>query len=320
MQLAKNILNIELEHFNNYLSDSLQNDDPLLQVIMGHLLKSRGKQMRPMFALLCARLGGEINDSSYRAALVVELLHTASLIHDDIIDESMERRGLASVNALWKSKTAVFAGDILSLNALLITLANSDYNILKIYATAIGQIVDGEILQLRKSRKLNLNENIYYNIIKGKTASFFSAACAAGASSTFKDSAPVERLHLFGEKIGIAFQIKDDLFEYSNENIGKPGNNDIIDKKITLPLIYTLNNCNASLKRKLKHIINNKNKSADKINFIVENVIKCGGIKYAEEKMTNYRDAALKILYEFDDSNVRSALEDLVRYTTDRKY
>jgi octaprenyl-diphosphate synthase len=199
-------------------------------------------------------------------------------------------------------------------------LKNTDHEILGIYTNAIGQIVEGEILQLRKSRRINLDENIYYEIIKAKTAAFFSAACAAGASSTFNDNDQIEKMHLFGEKIGIAFQIKDDLFEYSHDNIGKPTNNDILDKKLTLPLIYTLNNCDSSLKRKLKSIIKSKNKSSENINFIVEKVIETGGIQYAEDKMSNFRDDALKILYQFPDSNTRSALEDLVRYTTDRKY
>lgn len=319
MLLAREVLKEELKYFEDYFADALKTPLPLLQGMFSYILKNKGKQIRPMFALLSSKLGGSVNERSYRAALVVELLHTASLIHDDVVDESMVRRGDFSVNALWRSKPAVLGGDILSLNALLVTLSGNDHRILEIYAGAIGQIIEGEILQLRKSFRLNLDEKIYFDIIKAKTAAFFAAACAAGASSTFADEVMVQRMYSFGEKVGIAFQIKDDLLDYSLSDIGKPRGHDIEDKKITLPLIYTLNHCTSSLKRKIVRIIKN-GKDDDGIKFVVEQVVKAGGIAYAKEKMFSYRDEAIAILNDFPITESRKALEELVRYTTDRTY
>jgi octaprenyl-diphosphate synthase len=320
MQLATKVISTELDFFESYFEESLKSQVVLLDRIMSYIVKHKGKQIRPIFTLLCARLGGTINDQSYRAAFVIEMLHTASLIHDDIVDESMERRGAFSVNALWKNKTSVFVGDIFSLKALLLTLAHEDYSILEIYSKAIGQIIEGEILQLRKSFQLNLDEGIYFEIITAKTAAFFAAACAAGASSTCEDLNLIQNLHAFGEKAGIAFQLKDDLFDYSNANVGKPTGNDIKDKKMTLPLIYTLNTCSPKLKRKLIRLIKDKNKNVTSIQYIVNEVHKAGGIQYAQNRMFAYRDEALKLLYEFPDSDIREALEDMVRYITDRTY
>jgi octaprenyl-diphosphate synthase len=319
MLLAREVLQEELKHFEDFFSESLKSPLPLLQGMMSYILKNKGKQIRPMFSLLSAKLGGEVNEKSYRAALVVELLHTASLVHDDVVDESMVRRGDFSVNALWRSKPAVLGGDILSLKALLVVLSHGDYEILEIYSAAIGQIIEGEILQLRKSFKLNLDEAVYFEIITAKTAAFFAAACAAGASSIFSEEEQVQQMHAFGEKVGIAFQIKDDLLDYSLTDIGKPRGHDIEDKKITLPLIYTLNNCTPHLKRKIIRIIK-KDKGEKAIAYIVDEVKKAGGIKYAEDKMFYYRDEALKLLYNFPESDSRKALEELVRYTTDRTY
>jgi octaprenyl-diphosphate synthase len=319
MLLAREVLKEELKYFEDYFADALKTPLPLLQGMFSYILKNKGKQIRPMFALLSSKLGGTVNERSYRAALVVELLHTASLIHDDVVDESMVRRGDFSVNALWRSKPAVLGGDILSLNALLVTLTGNDHRILEIYAGAIGQIIEGEILQLRKSFRLNLDESIYFDIIKAKTAAFFAAACAAGASSTFTDESLIQRMYSFGEKVGIAFQIKDDLLDYSLSDIGKPRGHDIEDKKITLPLIYTLNHCAPGLKRKIVRIIK-RGKDDDAIKFVVEQVVKAGGIKYAQEKMFNYRDEAIAILNAFPETDSRKALEELVRYTTDRTY
>jgi len=319
MLLAREVLKSELIYFEDFFADSLKSHIPLLQGMMGYILKNKGKQIRPLFALLSSKLGGTVNEKSYVAALVVELLHTASLIHDDVVDESMVRRGDFSVNALWRSKPAVLGGDILSLNALLVTLTSNDHKILEIYTGAIGQIIEGEILQLRKSLRLNLDEKVYFEIITAKTAAFFAAACAAGASSTFDDEVLIQKMYSFGEKVGIAFQIKDDLLDYSLSDIGKPRGHDIQDKKITLPLIYTLNHCSPGLKRKIVKIIK-RGKDDDSIGYIVEEVIKAGGIQYAQEKMFKYRDEALELLYEFPDSQSRKALEELVRYTTDRTY
>ncbi len=319
MLLAREVLKSELTYFEDFFADALKTPLPILQGMFSYILKNKGKQIRPMFALLSSKLGGAVTEQSYRAALVVELLHTASLIHDDVVDESMVRRGDFSINALWRSKPAVLGGDILSLNALLVTLTNNDHKILEIYAGAIGQIIEGEILQLRKSFKLNLDENIYFEIIRAKTAAFFAAACAAGASSTFKDQEYVDRMYSFGEKVGIAFQIKDDLLDYSLSDIGKPRGHDIEDKKITLPLIYTLNHCSPKLKRKIVRIIKS-GKDEDAIKFVVDEVMKAGGIEYAQLTMNKYRDEAIAVLNSFPPSDTRKALEELVRYTTDRTY
>ncbi|HEX3008654.1 MAG TPA: polyprenyl synthetase family protein, partial [Bacteroidales bacterium] len=284
--------------------ESLKSPNPLLQGMFNYVHKNKGKQIRPMFSLLSARLGGTVNEKSYRAALVVELLHTASLVHDDVVDDSMVRRGDFSVNALWRSKPAVLGGDILSLNALLVTLVHNDHRILQIYTGAIGQIIEGEILQLQKSLKLNQDEGVYFEIIKAKTAAFFAAACAAGASSTFGDEDQVQRIYNFGEKVGIAFQIKDDLLDYSLSDIGKPRGHDIEDKKITLPLIYTLNRCSWLLKKKIIRKIR-KGKDENAVKFVVEEVIKAGGIQYARDKMFQYRDDAISILNSFPESPAR---------------
>jgi octaprenyl-diphosphate synthase len=273
-----------------------------------------------MFVLLSAKLGGEINDSTYRAASLVELVHTATLVHDDVVDDSMERRGFFSVNALWKNKIAVLVGDYLLSKGLLLSLTNKDHQVLEILTEAFKLMSEGELLQFEKSRKLNFKEAVYYEIIKGKTASLLASACAAGASTTFENPEQVKKLKLFGEKVGMAFQIKDDLFDYGTQDVGKPTGNDIKEKKLTLPLIYTLNHCPAEMKRKLIYIVKNENTEKDKIKYVLDSVQQSGGIRYATEKMYAFRDEALQILYEFPDSDIRQALEELVRYTTDRKY
>jgi octaprenyl-diphosphate synthase len=283
-------------------------------------VRRKGKQLRPMFVLLSAKLGGDINDSSYRAASLVELLHTATLVHDDVVDEANERRGFFSINALWKNKIAVLVGDYLLSKGLLLSLDNKDHRVLQLLSTAVRLMSEGELLQLEKSRKLNLDESIYYEIIGGKTASLLASSCAAGASTTFENDDAIEKMRLFGEKVGMAFQIKDDLFDYSSEAIGKPTGNDIKEKKLTLPLIYTLNNCDAALRKKIIYIIKNQNTQKDKVDFVLEAVENFGGITYATNKMFAFRDEALEILHSFPASEVREALEELVRYTTDRKY
>ncbi|MDQ2753822.1 MAG: polyprenyl synthetase family protein, partial [Bacteroidota bacterium] len=284
------------------------------------IVKRKGKQLRPMFVLLSARLGGEINTASYRAASLVELLHTATLVHDDVVDEAFERRGFFSINALWKNKVAVLVGDYLLSKGLLLSLDNSDYKILQLMSRAVKMMSEGELLQMEKARNLNIDESIYYNIINGKTASLLASACAAGAATTFTNDDDIEQMRLFGEKTGMAFQIKDDLFDYGNQNVGKPTGNDIKEKKLTLPLIYTLNHVNASLRRQLINIVKNDNKNKLKVQFVIDTVQQTGGIAYAQQKMLSFRDEALAILYRFQQSEVRDALEDLVRYTTDRTY
>jgi octaprenyl-diphosphate synthase len=273
-----------------------------------------------MFVFLCAKLNGEINESTYRAAALVELLHTATLVHDDVVDESLERRGFFSINAIWKNKIAVLVGDYLLSKGLLLSTSNDDFVHLHILSDAVKKMSEGELLQIEKSRKLNLEEDIYFEIIRNKTASLLSSACGVGAYSTCKDQSVTDKMKLFGEKAGIAFQIKDDLFDYGKEDIGKPTGNDIKEKKLTLPLIYTLNKIDPKKRRELIYIIKNENKNPEKVKLVIDTVVECGGIKYAAEKMNQYRDEALTILYEFEDGEVRKALEQLVRYTTDRKY
>ncbi|HSN60194.1 MAG TPA: polyprenyl synthetase family protein, partial [Ferruginibacter sp.] len=301
-------------------SDAVKSNTALLDSIMKYIIKRKGKQLRPMFVFLSAKLHGEINEKTYRAAALVELLHTATLVHDDVVDESFERRGFFSINAVWKNKIAVLVGDYLLSKGLLLATSNEDFKHLHILSDAVRQMSEGELLQIEKSRKLNLDENIYFEIIKNKTASLLSSACAVGAYSTTGDEQITEKMKIFGEKVGIAFQIKDDLFDYGTDNIGKPTGNDIKEKKLTLPLIYTLNNTDSATKKRLIYSIKNNNKDPQKVKEIIEVVSKSGGIEYAQQKMIDYRDEALGILNSFDETPVRKALEDLVRYTTDRKY
>lgn len=320
MELAKKIIGKELELFEMHFKEAVKSRVSLLDRIMQYIVKRKGKQMRPMFVLLSAKLNGEINDASYRAASLVELLHTATLVHDDVVDDALERRGFFSINALWKNKIAVLVGDYLLSKGLLLSLDNKDHRVLQLLSTAVRLMSEGELLQLEKSRKLNLDESIYYEIIGGKTASLLASSCTAGASTTFENDEAIEKMRLFGEKVGMAFQIKDDLFDYSSEAIGKPTGNDIKEKKLTLPLIYTLNNCDAALRKKIIYIIKNQNTQKDKVDFVLNAVENFGGITYATNKMFAYRDEALNILHSFPPSEVREALEELVRYTTDRKY
>ena len=320
MELAKKVISKELALFEVHFREAMKSRVALLDRIMQYIVRRKGKQLRPMFVLLSAKLGGEINDASYRAASLVELLHTATLVHDDVVDEANERRGFFSINALWKNKIAVLVGDYLLSKGLLLSLDNKDHRVLQLLSSAVRLMSEGELLQLEKSRKLNLDEKIYYEIIGGKTASLLASSCAAGASTTFENDDDIEKMRLFGEKIGMAFQIKDDLFDYSSEAIGKPTGNDIKEKKLTLPLIYTLNNCDAALRKKIIYIIKNQNTQKDKVDFVLDAVENFGGIAYATKKMFAFRDEALEILHSFPASDVREALEELVRYTTDRKY
>ncbi|HWR33522.1 MAG TPA: polyprenyl synthetase family protein [Chitinophagaceae bacterium] len=291
-----------------------------LNRILRYIVRRKGKQLRPMSVLLSAKLCGKVTDASYRAASMVELLHTASLIHDDVVDDSLERRGFFSVYALWKAKASVLIGDYLLAKGLLLSLDHNDYRVLHILSDAVRKLSEGELLQMEKARSLNIKEDIYYEIIKNKTASLLASACAAGAWTGCNDEMITERMRLFGEKTGMAFQIKDDLFDYSGENIGKPTGNDIKEKKLTLPLIYTLNNTDAPTRRKIIFIVKNKNQDKQKVNWVIQEVEKAGGIDYAKSKMNEFRDEALRLLYEFPETAARKGLEDMVRFVTDRKY
>jgi octaprenyl-diphosphate synthase len=320
MLLAQSLLKEELIVFEKKFREAVKSQAPLLDRIMRFIVNRKGKQLRPMFVFLSARLCGHINESTYRAASLVELLHTATLVHDDVVDESLERRGFFSTYALWKNKISVLVGDYLLAKGLLLSLDHNDFRILQLLSGAVRKMSEGELLQIEKARTLNLVEEVYFEIIRNKTASLLASSCAAGAFSSSGDEVVTEKLNRFGEAVGVAFQIKDDLFDYGNENTGKPTGNDLKEKKLTLPLIYTLNTVNKTLRRELIYIIKNQNRNAEKIKYVIGQVVKAGGIRYATEKMNEYRDEALRILYEFEDSDVRKALEELVRFTTDRRY
>jgi octaprenyl-diphosphate synthase len=320
MKFVTNIIGQELKTFESKFSEAVKSNTALLDSIMKYIIKRKGKQLRPMFVFLSAKMHGDVNESTYRAAALVELLHTATLVHDDVVDEAFERRGFFSINAIWKNKIAVLVGDYLLSKGLLLSTGNNDFRHLHILSDAVRQMSEGELLQIEKSRKLNLDENVYFEIIKSKTASLISSACAVGAYSTTQDEEITKKMQLFGEKVGIAFQIKDDLFDYGSEDVGKPTGNDIKEKKLTLPLIYTLNKVDKVTKRSMIYILKNENKNPKQVKQIIETVQKEGGIKYAEQKMMAFRDEALELLNSFPESAVRNALEELVRYTTDRKY
>lgn len=320
MKLSQAILRDELAEFEKQFREAVKSQTPLLDRIMRFIVNRKGKQLRPMFVLLSAKLCGPVTASSYRAASLVELLHTATLVHDDVVDESLERRGFFSTYALWKTKISVLVGDYLLAKGMLLSLDHADFRILQILSDAIRRMSEGELLQLEKSRTLNLKEDVYFEIITGKTASLLASACAAGAWSVTQNETITEKMRLFGEKVGVAFQIKDDLFDYGSDSIGKPTGNDIKEKKLTLPLIYTLNNSDATTRRRLIYIIKNHNKDAGKVQEVIATVKEAGGIEYTEQKMFAYRDEALSILQEFDNPEVQQGLEELVRFTTDRKY
>ncbi len=320
MKFVTDIIGNELSIFETKFSDAVKSNTPLLDRVMKYIIKRKGKQLRPMFVFLSAKLHGAINESTYRAAAMIELLHTATLVHDDVVDESLERRGFFSINAIWKNKIAVLVGDYLLSKGLLLSTDHNDFEHLHILSEAVKQMSEGELLQIEKSRNLNLDEDVYFEIIRNKTASLLSSACGVGAWSTSKDETISKKMKLFGEKVGIAFQIKDDLFDYGTDNIGKPTGNDIKEKKLTLPLIYTLNKVPTAKKRELIYLIRNENKNPSKVKYIIQEVVAAGGMEYAGTRMNQFRDEAMDILYQFPDSPERKALEDLVRYTTDRKY
>jgi len=308
-----------LDYFQTYFKKSIKSNVPLLNIITNYILKSKGKQMRPMFVMFSAALVGEINDKTYRAAALIELLHTATLVHDDVVDESDRRRGLFSVNALWKNKAAVLVGDYLLSKGLLQSLENKDHDMLEIASNAIKKMSEGELLQMEKTRGLNIDEEIYFEIIKCKTASLFAACCACGAASAKVSDEIIQKMFAFGEAIGIAFQIKDDLFDYQKKsNTGKPDGIDIKDKKVTLPLIYLINKASYMDKKKYVNIIKNENNKPEKVKYLIGKVYESGGIAYAEEKMHEYYQKALQILSSFSDNQARQSLEKLLKFTIDR--
>ena len=320
IDLVKAEISKELDLFQKFFAESLKSKTPLLDTVLKYIIRRKGKQIRPMFVLLSAKLAGEINESTYRAATLVELLHTATLVHDDVVDESLERRGFFSINALWKNKVAVLVGDYLLSRGLLLSTSHEDFMHLHILSDAVRQMSEGELLQIEKTRKLNLDENTYFEIIRKKTASLLASACSVGAYSSSGSKEMAETMRIFGEHVGIAFQIKDDLLDYGTEDIGKPLRKDIREKKLTLPLIHTLHHSTPGARRALIHSVKNKNLDSGSINEIVEQIRAGGGIQYAESKMDQHRDEAIRILHGFEPSSTRNALETLVRYSTRRKF
>lgn len=310
-----------IREFEKKFRDSMRSKVPLLDRITAYLVKRKGKQIRPLFVFLTAKTHGQVNDSTYRAASLIELLHTATLIHDDVVDDSNERRGFFSLNALWKNKISVLIGDFLLSKGLLLSLDNDDFDLLRIVSDATREMSEGELLQIEKARRLDISEEIYFEIIRKKTASLIASCCASGAASAGADKETVKKYHRFGELTGIAFQIKDDLFDYSKSmDTGKPNGIDIKEKKMTLPLIFLLTNASWLDKRRIINIVKNHNDNPAKVNALIKEVYEKGGIAYAEKKMFEYRDAALELLRQFPDNTSRSSLEKLVIFTTDRKY
>lgn len=309
----------EMNQFEVHFKKSISSRVPLLDKISHYIAKRKGKQMRPMFVFFCAKLCGEVSNSTYEAATFVELMHTGSLVHDDVVDDANERRGFFSINALWKNKIAVLVGDYLLSRGPYLAMHNKEYKIFTIMTEAMEAIIEGELLQLEKARRLDIDESLYFEVIKGKTASLIAAACACGASSVTKDEEMVKKMRLFGEKIGMAFQIKDDLFDFGTDDVGKPVGNDIKEKKMTLPLIYALKNAPNSTKRKIIKIIKKNNNQPKKVAEVIEFVKSSGGLEYATEVMYRFRSEAFDILAQFPESMVKTALKELVTYVTERK-
>ena len=309
----------EMLLFEKKFKDSLNSKVPLLDKILHYIVKRKGKQMRPMFVFLSGKLFGEINESSFRAASLIELLHTATLVHDDVIDDANMRRGFFSINALWKNKIAVLVGDYLLSKGLLMSLENEEYDLLQIVSKAVKEMSEGELLQIEKARKLDIEEDVYFEIIRQKTATLIAACCACGAVTAKQDKETVERMRKFGELIGIAFQMKDDLFDYYNEDvIGKPTGIDIKEQKMTLPLIYTLRNCDRKQKKFIIQTVKNHNTNSERVSKVLEIVKKSGGINYTIEKMKTYQEEALSLLKTFDDNESRKSLELLVNFVIER--
>jgi octaprenyl-diphosphate synthase len=304
----------ELLEFEDYFRQSMKSQVSLLDRVMYYIYKRKGKQVRPILVLLTARMLGNITNDTYIAASLIELLHTATLVHDDVVDDSSVRRGFFSINALWKNKIAVLVGDYLLAKGLLLAIDNKKYDFLEILSNAVKLMSEGELLQIQKARKLDISEEVYFEIIKQKTASLISSACAIGAASVTDDQNTIKKLAQFGEKIGIAFQIKDDLFDYGDDEIGKPRGIDIREKKMTLPLIYTLNNCSKSEKSRIINTVKNHNRDKKRVRKLIEFIKEQGGTDYAISKMEEYKNAAIEIISTLPENEARKSLIDLTDY------
>lgn len=309
----------ELNEFESHFEDALKSNVPLLDKVTHYIVKRKGKQMRPLFVFLSAKMLGEINEKTYSAASLVELLHTATLVHDDVVDDANERRGFFSVNALWKNKIAVLVGDYMLSKILLLSLEKDNTDLLGVVARSVKEMSEGELLQIEKSRTLDITEKEYFDVIRKKTASLISTCCEAGAISVASDEER-ENMKMFGEKVGLAFQIKDDIFDYgSPNNIGKPTGIDIREQKLTLPLIYVLRNSPPKIQKELKRIIKNRNEESKMIKRATDLVIEHGGINYAFERMTQLANEAKELLMKYSESEAKRALTDLVNYTINRE-
>ena len=323
MSIVNNIkipIEKELNDFEPYFKKSLQSDIPLLATILNYLYRTKGKQLRPMFVFLSAKLHGETSEFSQLAACSVELLHIATLVHDDVVDESYERRGSFSVNALWRNKLAVLVGDYILAKGLQLQLQYEKYNFLHLISRAVQDMAEGEILQMKKSRKLDINDEVYFEIIRKKTASLIATSMAIGTASVTNDEETIEKMYRIGQDVGIAFQIKDDIFDYQSKGIiGKPIGNYIKEKKITLPLLYVLNHAEPSEKRRILGLIKHKNKNSAVVNELFQMVKEKGGLEYAEQKMNEFREKAIAGIMEFNDCQARSSLIELMNYITTRQ-
>ncbi len=311
----------EMELFEEKFTQSMSSKVALLNRITHFIVNRKGKQMRPMFVFLVAKLLGEgkVNERTYRGASVIELIHTATLVHDDVVDDSNKRRGFFSINALWKNKIAVLVGDYLLSKGLLLSIENEDFDLLKIISVAVREMSQGELLQIEKARNLDITEEIYYDIIRQKTATLLASCCALGAQSVNATTEEVDKMHRFGEVLGMAFQIKDDLFDYGDQRIGKPTGIDIKEQKMTLPLIHTLNVVSKKEKKTLVNIVKNDNKNKVKVKELISIVKEKGGLDFAIKKMESYRKEALSLLFEFQKNEFRDALELMLNYVIERK-
>ena len=317
----KQPIQVEMELFEKKFYESMTSKVALLNRITYYIVNRKGKQMRPMFVFLTAKMlsDGSVNERTYRGASVIELIHTATLVHDDVVDDSNRRRGFFSINALWKNKIAVLVGDYLLSKGLLLSIDNGDFDLLRIISVAVREMSEGELLQIEKARRLDIVEDVYYEIIRKKTATLIAACCALGAKSVIDDDLQVENMRKFGELIGMAFQIKDDLFDYTDDAIGKPTGIDIKEQKMTLPLIHALNNCTSSEKKWCINSIKNYNKDKKRVKEVIQFVKDKNGLHFAEQKMVQFQQEAFQILENFPISDYKAALILMVNYVIERK-
>ena len=320
-ELIKQPIQEEMAAFEGKFKEAMATKVPLLNRITHYIIRRKGKQMRPMFVFLVAKMvsDGDFNERTYRGASIIELIHTATLVHDDVVDDSNKRRGFFSINALWKNKIAVLVGDFLLSKGLLLSIDNDDFDILKLISIAVREMSEGELLQIEKARRLDITEDVYFEIIRQKTATLIAACCGIGAASVNAPKEEVEKLREFGNLIGIAFQIKDDLFDYTEEQIGKPTGIDIKEQKMTLPLIYALNNCTAKEKKWLINSVKNHNTNKKRVKEVIAFVKQKGGIEYTTTKMLEYQQKAIEILDTYPESEYKKSLRTMIDYVVERK-